>query len=103
MREGEVISSALMVNAEALASGDPHALAAAAASMAADWFGRCESSVAFRGQFAVVGVVMQTDPQRRALLAAACDLVDLLGKTPQGRQALSDLGFEPFLEHVERE
>ena len=37
------------------------------------------------------------------LLAAAVDLRDLVAQSPKGRQALRDLGFQPFLEHVEGE
>lgn len=43
------------------------------------------------------------DNMRTGLLAAAMELRDLLAQSAQGRQALSDLGFEPVLEHVEGE
>lgn len=34
----------------------------------------------------------------RGVLATIADLVALIGQTPEGRQALLDLGFEPILE-----
>lgn len=37
------------------------------------------------------------------VMAAALDLQQLLAKSPQGRQALRDLGLEPVLQHVEGE
>jgi hypothetical protein len=36
-----------------------------------------------------------TTTEERVLRAAACDLCDTLRAAPEGRQALSDLGFEP--------
>lgn len=39
---------------------------------------------------------------QRALAAATQELLELLAQTPQGRQALADLGFQPFLEDIER-
>jgi hypothetical protein len=37
----------------------------------------------------------------RGVLAAIADLVTLIGQSPEGRQAILDLGFQPILEHVE--
>lgn len=41
------------------------------------------------------------DGGKAGLFAAAVDLRDLLAKSPQGRQALRDFGFQPVLEHIE--
>lgn len=38
----------------------------------------------------------------RALAAATQELLTLLAQSPDGRQALHNLGFEPFLEDIER-
>lgn len=38
----------------------------------------------------------------RALAAATQELLELLAQSPEGRQALSDFGFQPFLEDIER-
>ncbi len=45
----------------------------------------------------------QSTPEQRALLAAGCDLYDMLALHPQGRQALRKLGAEPFPEDSESE
>lgn len=39
---------------------------------------------------------------QRALAAATQELLTLLAQSPDGRQALDDLGFKPFLEDIER-
>ena len=39
---------------------------------------------------------------QRALAAATQELLALLAQSPDGRQALDDLGFKPFLEDIER-
>lgn len=38
-------------------------------------------------------------PEQRALLAAACDLYDILIASPTGWQALADLGLEPLFQN----
>lgn len=48
-------------------------------------------------------VTGEDSPAKRALMAAARDLVELLAQTPEGRQALRDFGLEPVLEQVEGE
>lgn len=39
---------------------------------------------------------------QRALAAATQELLELLAQSPEGRQALGDFGFQPFLEDIER-
>ena len=39
---------------------------------------------------------------QRMLAAATQELLALLAQSPDGRQALNDLGFKPFLEDIER-
>lgn len=39
---------------------------------------------------------------QRALAAATQELLVLLAQFPDGRQALKDFGFQPFLEDIER-
>ncbi|MDA8522008.1 hypothetical protein M5C95_14690 [Acidovorax sp. NCPPB 4044] len=46
---------------------------------------------------------LSLDGSKAGLFAAAVDLRDLLAKSPQGREALRDFGFQPILEHVEGE
>lgn len=43
------------------------------------------------------------DSSKAGLRMAAVELRDLLSKTPDGRKALRNLGFEPVFEDVERE
>jgi len=43
-----------------------------------------------------------TTPVQRAFLAAGCDVLDLLALSPEGRQAIHDLGFEPIAHHAKR-
>ncbi len=47
--------------------------------------------------------LLELDPTGSSLLAAAVELRELLAQSPQGRQALRDFGFQPFLEHIEGE
>lgn len=54
-------------------------------------------------QFHPVDVALKGDCMKTGLFLAAVQLRDLLCKIPDGRQALSDLGFEPVLEGVEGE
>lgn len=42
-------------------------------------------------------------PEQRVMLAVACDLYDILCATPEGRDALRDLGFDPLLQNAKGE
>lgn len=93
----------LPVDLAALAAGDQPALIAALANLASGWMLAGGSSLQARPHLSVVDAAIVGEPAHRALRAAACDLVDLIGKTPHGRKALGDLGLEPVLQKVERE
>ena len=73
------------------------------AQLAQDWMYRGVWCPEFGRPLAVDLVVGGGAPEQRALLAAACDVVDLLTKSPEDRQALRDLGFQPVPEQVEGE
>ena len=47
--------------------------------------------------------VVTLPPEKQALLACAHDVYRLACQSPEGRQALRDLGLEPVLQHVEGE
>lgn len=46
-------------------------------------------------------VARSGDTMQSGMLLAALELRDLLAQSPDGRQALRDLGFEPILQHIE--
>ena len=50
-----------------------------------------------------LNVALEDSPARAGVLACALELRALLLETAQGRQALSDLGFQPVLQHIEGE
>lgn len=81
------------VDMAAVRAGEQSALATAAAACAARWFSMAESHIAFRHHAS--HVARETGSPKAGLLAAAMDLRELLAQTPDGRQALRDLGFEP--------
>ncbi len=83
-------------------AGSVHPLPMALALMARGWFHRAGWDIAWRHQIQATDLVHDDGKSADyALLAAACDVVDLLCQSPDGRQALRDLGFEPVLQHVE--
>lgn len=69
----------------------------AALALAQHWFKLSGSTISVRPKLRAVDIV------DRPLLAAACDLYDLIAKTPQGRKTLSDFGLEPGLEQIKGE
>jgi len=77
--------------------GDAKALAA----MAARWFDAARFSIAF--PCLPSDIAREGAAASAGFLAAAVELRDLLAQSPQGRQALRDLGFEPVLQDVEGE
>lgn len=91
-----VVQSALPVE------GDPHQrLVAQMANYCAGLFRAAGSHVSF--PLCAVHLAVAGDNSKAGLLAAAMHARDLLLLSPEGRKALSDLGFEPLLEHVEGE
>lgn len=82
--------------------GSDVSLPKAAAQMAHGWMQKAGWDLLFRYSIQSTDLVVGSgSPQERVLLAAACDLVDLLAQSPEGRQALRDLGLEPVLENFE--
>lgn len=85
-------------------AGSVYPLPNALALMARDWMRRAGYELAWRHQIQATDFVFGDESQeQRVLLAAACDVVDLLAQSPDGRQALRDLGFEPVLQNIEGE
>ena len=85
----------------AVRAGDERALIVALLALVQDWHslsGHSGRHPTTASQIAALGGAAAA-----GLLAAAVDLRDLVGQSPKGRQALRDLGFQPFLEHVEGE
>ena len=82
-------------------AGDQSALMHALLALANHWFGAAGSHLSF--PVPAAEVARRGDSSAAGLLAAAVDLRALLGATPQGREALRDLGFERLLEDFERE
>lgn len=78
-------------------------LPAQMAVLAADLFERAGSFLLLPEPRPELAVAAAGDTARAGLLAAAVALRRTLCQSPQGRQALRDLGFEPVLEHVEGE
>lgn len=74
---------------------------AAVAACAARWFSAAGSHIAFPA--CPTDVAREEGSARAGFLAAAMELRDLLAQSPDGRQALRDLGFEPLLQDVEGE
>ena len=89
------------VDMASVRTGDGAALLVAAAACAGRWFSMAGSHIALPAHAS--DVAQQCDTAKAGLLAAAIDLRDLLAQSPQGRQALRDFGFEPFLHDVEGE
>lgn len=89
------------VDMESVGAGDPGAFALAVAGCAARWLSMSGSHIAF--PLHASHVAQEGGSAKAGLLAAAMDLRDLLGKSPDGRQALRDFGFEPLLQDVESE
>lgn len=52
---------------------------------------------------AVGSSITTSTPEQRTLLAAAYDLARVLSTTPEGRQALLNLGFEPLSKNTKGE
>lgn len=79
------------VDMQAVRSGDAAALVTAVAACAARWFSMADSHIAF--PLRPTHVAQQAGTAKAGLLAAAMDLRELLIQSPEGREALSQLGF----------
>jgi len=91
-------------------SGHPNSLVHALALLARGWFIAAGLRMEWRAKigatFLVAGTAQCAKPlssEHRALLAAACDLHDVLAHSPDGREALLNLALQPVAEHTESE
>lgn len=91
----------LPVDMNAVRSGNTEALAVAVADFASVLCLRAGFSIA--APLRALDIAAEGDTAKAGMLAAAVDLRDLLSKSPAGRKALNDLGFQPLLEHIEGE
>lgn len=68
--------------------------------------GAAGHALSFRRHIRMVDVALrdrEMTPEQRVMLAVACDLYDILCATPEGRDALRDLGFDPLLQDTKGE
>lgn len=87
------------VRLSAVREGDQQAFLEALLCVASSWFYACDRSG--RHPTSASEIALLGASPSAGLLAAGCDLRNLLAQSPQGRQALGDFGFQPFLEHIE--
>lgn len=83
-----------------------HSIADQVARRAQAWALAAGSTLKIRGRISPTMMAIrgsQRTAEQQALLAAACELFDLLRSTPEGRQALADLGLEPLPEQRKAE
>jgi len=89
-------------------AGDPSAMLRAMTSLAGKWMRAAGAHPSFYPLISRSDIAgchrnpAPTDPVQRAFLAAGCDVLDLLSLSPEGLQAIHDLGFEPIAHHAER-
>lgn len=76
-------------------------VAADMARLAADLFERAGWAIQIPALRPELDIAAAGDTAKAGMLAAAISLRRVLCQSPDGRQALSDLGFEPVFEHVE--
>ena len=70
------------------------------------WLMRCGFSLKHASRLTALDAAIggrNTTTEERVLRAAACDLLNTLRATSQGRQALRDLGFDPVSQNSEGE
>jgi hypothetical protein len=89
------------VDMAAVRAGDQQAFALALADFASGLFHAAGSDISFEP--IATHVAMLGDTAKAGQLAAAMDLCGLLAKSPHGRKALADFGFQPLFQHVEGE
>lgn len=85
----------------ALRSGDARGLAVAMAAFAGHLMQQGGAHIA--APMGASAVAALGNSPKAGLLAAGLELRALLSESPQGRESLRDLGFQPLLEQVERE
>lgn len=89
------------MNLEAVRAGSHEAVVFAMAALAAQWRAIADPRIA--RTLKPSHVASLGDSSKAGLLAASMELHDLLAQSPDGRQALSDLGLEPLFQNVKRE
>jgi len=63
--------------------------------MAERWAEAAGTTLRFRKHFSATVFTVTRRPEERALLAAAVELYDLVGATPEGVKILREMGLEP--------
>lgn len=63
--------------------------------MAERWAEAAGTTLRFRKHFSATVFTVTRRPEERALLAAAVELYDLVGVTPEGVKILREMGLEP--------
>ena len=91
--------------AQAIQSGDKRAFLVGLASTVSLWMELGGIDIRSRSLCSVsfASCVAGAAPERRALLAAGCDLYNLMMLAPEGREALLDFLDQPVLEHAKGE
>lgn len=95
--------------ADRLAEGDMDVLLHGLCALANEWTRAAGLDLAARDTVLLTRIAYarsiagEKAPQQLALLAAGCDLVDLLRSTPQGREALRKFCLEPLGEQAKGE
>lgn len=64
--------------------------------MAERWAGAADCTLAERRQFTATVFAVGRRPEQRTLLAAACEVYDLVAASPEGAQLMRELGLEPL-------
>ncbi len=86
---------------DAVSAGADGALLRGLWSLCAFWLER-DGGIRGRNRLGATAL-MHVPAERRQIVAAGCDLHDLLISSPQGREALLGLGQKPLAEKLERE
>lgn len=94
-----------------IAAGEEAALLQALLAYARSWVESAGSRLEHREAISCVHVAADlrpkysagSTPEQRALLAAGCDLFDLLAATPQGRKAIADFLGNPVFQETKGE
>lgn len=89
--------------ATAIGAGDRPALLVGLVCMAAHWMELGGSDIRWRNSTGMANCVVGGTPEQRALLAAGCDLYDLLMLAPESREALLHFLDQLVLEHAKGE
>ncbi len=86
-----------------IADGDDAALLRGLACLVASWFETCGTDISQRPYIRTTTCLSAQTPVQQGLMAAACDLYDVMSLSPQGRKALLDFRDDPVLEQAKGE